>query len=206
MENKINRIFFDSKSPKEFAKAYLHYLKDIFETLDLEAIENFINILFDAQKNGRRIFFIGNGGSAATASHFSNDISIGTRYLENPFKAISLTDNTAIITAIGNDFGFSEIFVQQLKAQGFSNEVLVSISASGNSENILKAVDYANEKNGITVGLTGFDGGILKKKCKLSIHVDTNKGEYGPVEDIHMILDHLIHAYLLNSIHIKKTI
>ncbi|KAB8028150.1 SIS domain-containing protein [Fluviispira multicolorata] len=198
-------IFFESTSPIGFAKNYLHYLKVLLDTLELEAIEKFIKILFESQKNGHRIFFIGNGGSAATASHFSNDLSIGTRCLENPFKAISLTDNNAIITAISNDFGYNEIFIQQLKAQGFSkNEVLVSISASGNSENVLKAVEYATEKDGITIGLTGFDGGLLKKKCQLSIHVDTNKGEYGPVEDIHMILDHLIHAYLLNSIHLKR--
>lgn len=201
MFNRIDQIYSESNSAKIFAKGYFTYLTEIFNKIDLDAVEQFAQALLEARSLGKRIFFIGNGGSAATASHFANDIGIGTKCLEHPFKAISLTDNNAVMTAIGNDFGYSEIFLQQLKSHKFDGDVLVAISASGNSENIIKAVDYANANKGITVGLSGFDGGLLKEKCQVSVHVPSNKGEYGPVEDLHMIFDHLVHAYLCKTIH-----
>src|SRR6185369_2467294 len=113
---------------------------------DSGAIAKFIEILLQARERHARIYFIGNGGSAATASHFANDIAIGTRSWAKPFRAISLTDNVAILTAIGNDYGYTEIFVAQLKAVMEPNDVVVAISASGNSPNIIEAVRYANEQ------------------------------------------------------------
>ena len=155
----------------------------------------------NARKRKATIFFIGNGGSAATASHFANDISIGTNDYDKPFKAISLTDNVPILTALGNDFGFDEIFVRQLRVLGQPGDVVVGISASGNSANLLKAFEYAKKINIKTVAITGFDGGKLKTMADEGIHVPTGTKEYGPAEDAHMILNHLVGAYLMRIVH-----
>ncbi len=204
---KLGYIFQNSSSPGEFAKGYFHYLIEIMNKLDYKKIEEFINIILSARESGRRMFFLGNGGSAATASHFANDLSAGTRSWKKPFKAVSLTDNNAILTAIGNDSGYQEIFVEQLKVHLQPKDVVVAISASGNSPNILKAIEFANSLDAITVGLSGFDGGKLSEISYLSLNVPTNKGEYGPVEDIHMIFDHLLSSYLLEVIKMEnKTI
>ena len=110
---------------------------------------------------------------------------------------MSLTDNSSVITAIGNDYGYEQVFVKQLEACLGSGDLLVAISASGNSPNILKAVEYTKENSGITIGLTGFDGGELKKIVDHVLHVPTVKGDYGPVEDVHMMLDHVVGNYLM---------
>ena len=192
--------FYD-KDPAIFASRYLDYLIKVLKSIDTESIAGFTLALLDARDRGVNIFFIGNGGSASTASHFANDISIGTNSYEKPFKAISLTDNQAIITAISNDFGYDDIFVRQLKALGSKGDLLVAISASGNSPNIIKAFDYAKLSGISTVALTAFDGGKIKQLADLSVHICTEKKEYGPAEDAHMVLDHLVSAYLTRYIH-----
>ena len=193
----IEKIYNNSSNPSEYISAYLKHLTQILSELDLSSIEKFIGLLLSARKEGKNVYFIGNGGSAATASHFANDLAIGTRSKKLPFKVMSLTDNSSVITAIGNDYGYEQVFVKQLEACLGSGDLLVAISASGNSPNILKAVEYTKENNGITIGLTGFDGGELKKIVDHVIHVPTVKGDYGPVEDVHMILDHVVGNYLM---------
>ena len=199
--NKLDQIFAAHKRPQDYAKAYIEHLSELLRNLDMQAIGRVIEIFLEARENGKHIFFFGNGGSAATASHFANDIAIGTRCLDKPFKALSLTDNNSIMTAIGNDDGYDQIFVQQLKVLVEPGDVVVAISASGNSANILNAIDYANEQDCLTIGLTGFEGGKLLQSAKHVIHVQTSKGEYGPVEDVHMVMDHLIGTYLKLVVH-----
>jgi len=199
--NNIDQIF--SKDPAKFASSYLTYLQSILNEIDTKEIARFIETLMNARKRKATIFFIGNGGSAATASHFANDISIGTNDYDKPFKAISLTDNVPILTALGNDFGFDEIFVRQLRVLGQPGDVVVGISASGNSANLLKAFEYAKKINIKTVAITGFDGGKLKTMADEGIHVPTGTKEYGPAEDVHMILDHLVGSYLTRIVHGK---
>lgn len=196
--NNIDRIF--TTDPVAFAGAYIEYLQSVLRRIDTADIGRFINTLLDARRRRATVFFIGNGGSAATASHFANDLSIGTNDYENPFRAVSLTDNVAILTAIGNDFGYEEIFVRQLKVLAREGDVVVGISASGNSPNILKAFDYARSAGVKTVALTAFDGGKMKPMADEGIHVPTDPKEYGPAEDAHMVLDHLVGAYLMRFI------
>lgn len=184
--------------PADYARAYLDYLASCFGAIDCGAIDAFVRLLLDARDSGHAVFFIGNGGSAATASHFANDISIGTRTGDDrPFRAISLTDNVAVMTALANDEGYERMFVDQLRVQMRPGDSLVAISASGNSPNVIAAVDYAKTRGATVVGLTGFDGGELRRRSDISLHVQTAKGEYGPVEDLHMIFDHLIGSYLI---------
>ena len=196
--NNIDRIF--TPDPVAFASAYIGYLQSILQKLNTAEIGRFVETLLDARRRGATIFFIGNGGSAATASHFANDISIGTNSYDQPFRAISLTDNVPIITAIGNDFGYEEIFVRQLRVLGQKGDVLVAISASGNSPNLLAAMTYAKQAGIKTVAITAFDGGKMKSAADEGIHVPTEPREYGPAEDVHMVLDHLVGAYLMRYV------
>jgi D-sedoheptulose 7-phosphate isomerase len=196
--NNIDRFFICE--PAAFAGAYIEYVQSVFRRIDTAQIGRFIEFLLDARARGATVFFAGNGGSAATASHFANDIAIGTLEFEKPFRVISLTDNVPVITAIGNDFGYDDIFVRQLRVLGKRGDVLVGISASGNSQNLLKAFDYAASAGIKTIAVTAFDGGKLKQLADDGIHVPTEAKEYGPAEDAHMMLDHLIGAYLMRCI------
>lgn len=200
MENKLDEIFFSTGSVKEYAEKYTQYLSQLLKNLDISAIEDVTNVFLKARDQGKKIIFIGNGGSAATASHFANDFAIGMKSAYKPFKALSLTDNVAVLTCIGNDFGYENIFVKQLEVLLEPGDVIVAISASGNSPNLVKAVEYASERGNFCMGFVGFDGGRLKELCPLNIHIQSGKGEYGPVEDIHMVLDHLISTYLYRFI------
>lgn len=194
----------DLKARAEFSKNYLSRLQLLLSSLDCNSIASFVAKLMDARERGSQIFFIGNGGSASTASHFANDISIGTRSLGKPFRALSLCDNSSVITAIANDYGYDQIFLKQLQAQLLPGDLVIAISASGNSANLLRAIEFAKRTGAYTIGLTGFDGGHLKNLVNLSVHIATEKGLYGPVEDIHMVLDHLVSACIVAELQEEK--
>jgi len=182
-----------------FADAYFEYLKKILDDLDRETLRQFVMEILAARDRGATVFLIGNGGSAATASHFANDFCFGTDSREKPFKFISLTDNVASISALGNDYGYEYVFVKQLEVLSSRGDVLVGISASGNSPNLVHAFRYASENGIKCLALTGFSGGKLKELSDITIHAQTQQGEYGPTEDVHMILDHLISNFLRYS-------
>ena len=182
-------------SSKGFSNNYLEYLTELISQLDREAIGDFADLLLKSRDSGATTFFLGNGGSASTATHFVNDVSLGSRQFKKPFRAISLCDNQAVITAIANDDGYENIFLQQLQALSRPGDTIVCISASGNSKNLIKAIEFAKENNLYVVGLTAFDGGYLKENCDLNIHVPTKIGEYGPAEDLHMVVCGLIGSY-----------
>lgn len=159
--------------------------------LNILQVEKLIEVLLAARERGAQIFAIGNGGSAATAAHFANDLAVGTRAEGPSFRSQALTD-CAALTCIGNDFGFDRIFELQLKARLKPDDLVIAFSASGNSPNIIKAIEYANGQSCITVGITGFDGGRLLELADHAVHVTTEKGEYGIVEDIHLAINHAV--------------
>ena len=198
--NNVDRIYAVHSNPAAFAGAYIDYLSSVLRAIDVREIGAFVETLLDARERGAMVFFIGNGGSAATSSHFANDIAIGTNSYDKPFRALALTDNNAIITAIGNDFGYEEIFVRQLQVLAKPGDVVVAISASGNSSNLLRALEWAKTANVASVAITAFDGGKMKPLADQGIHVPTAAKEYGPAEDAHMILDHLVGAFLMRHI------
>lgn len=180
---------------------YARSLAILLKKVDYSAVTKIINCFIRARESRAAIYFIGNGGSAATASHFAQDLAeIGRKLGKKGFKAQSLTDRTPFMTAIANDYGYENVFSEQLL--GFINkgDYLVAISASGNSLNIIKAVKYAKSIGAETIGLVGFDGGKLKEICDVIFHVKTKKGEYGLVEDMHLILDHMIANYFYKSL------
>jgi D-sedoheptulose 7-phosphate isomerase len=196
--NNIDNFF--TEDIEQFSKSYFSYLKEIFDKVNLSEIKSFVEILLDARNTGVTIFFMGNGGSAATASHFANDLAFGTNDYEKPFKVMSITDNVPVLTALGNDYGYDEIFVRQLRVHGSKGDIIVGISASGNSQNLISAFEYATTVGIKSIALTAFDGGKMRKIADQGVHIPTGKGEYGPAEDLHMILDHLVANYLMRLI------
>ena len=199
-----------SKLASEFAKQYLETLKSLLDRLPLDAVDRVVAMLEAAYETGHQIFVIGNGGSAATASHLMNDLCKGTLG-EGPegspdwkrFRAIALTDNVSLLTAWANDAGYSRVFSEPLKNLAQPGDLLVAISASGNSPNILAAVEAAKRIGVRVVGLTGFDGGRLAKLADAALVVPSN--EYGPVEDAHAVLGHIITSYLFQKIKATRT-
>ena len=194
----IDRLY--TRDPVAFATAYLGHLQTVLKGINTAEIGQFVKTLLDARDRGATIFFIGNGGSAATASHFANDLSIGCKDYERPFRALSLTDNIAVITGLANDFGYEDIFSRQLRILAKEGDVLVAISASGNSPNLLKAFEHAKSVGIKTIAITAFDGGRMRHLADEGIHVPTEPKEYGPAEDAHMVLDHLVSAYLMRCV------
>ena len=163
--------------------------------------QKLIQILEHAYDNNKRIFIFGNGGSGATASHFCEDLGKGTLNGKKDikrFKTISLTDNTPYILAWANDEGYETIFEQQLRNLAEPGDVAIGISGSGNSMNVLRAIDYANKNSMISVGLTGFDGGRLKKIASHTVHIPIH--DMGITECVHSILTHYITDYLREKI------
>lgn len=193
----IHKLYQESQDPARFADLYFKYIRKLLGQLDGNAITAFTEELELARQHQRTVFFIGNGGSAATASHFANDLVKATRVDGRlGFRAMSLTDNIQLLTALANDYGYETVFTGQMRDLFKKEDLLVAISASGNSPNVVAAVKLAKERGGRTVGLVGFDGGALRALCDVVVHVQSEKGEYGPVEDIHLILEHLITGYL----------
>lgn len=183
----------------KFVDSYLDKLAVALSRVSRDEVAKIVERLDEAEKDKGTIYIIGNGGSAATASHMANDLSAGLRLREiRNFQVVSLADNSSTCTAIANDVGFENIFYVQLKPVLKPQDVLIAISCSGNSPNIMKAVNYAKAEKVTVIGLTGFDGGELKESSDINYHVATERGEYGIVEDAHMILDHILFSYYVS--------
>ena len=191
---------------QRYVFSYIMDLKSTLDELDYTQLEKIINVLLSARKNDKQIFILGNGGSAATASHFACDLGKGTIDYANSdfrrFRAISLTDNLALITALGNDLSYNHIFAEQLKNLVNPGDVVIGISASGNSPNILEAFDVAKKVGAITIGFLGFGGG--KARHIVDYHLTVSSRNYGISEDFHMIVEHIITQIIRRVLHEKK--
>jgi len=190
-------------------KGYPHYgsAADYLETLQALLPElpgqtdRFVDTLHGAFEAGATIFLIGNGGSAAAASHFGQDLAKGTlssMQAERRFRVVPLTDNIGYITALANDEGYESIFEQQLRNLGRAGDLLVAISGSGNSPNVLRAVEYANASGMKTIGVTGFDGGRLRELANESVHIPID--DMGMTEALHGVVFHIAMARLRSLI------
>lgn len=185
---------------------YLALEIEILKKLDVEQINAALNLLDETRQKKGRIYICGNGGSAATASHFQNDFNKGvSEHIDVPFRFHCLNDNVATLMAIANDIGYEEVFRFQLRNNLEENDVLVAISGSGNSHNVIRAVEYAKEHGCKIIGLTGFSGGKLKELSDISLHAPVNSMQV--TEDIHMIFDHLMmsifYKYLCGKEHLQ---
>ena len=175
---------------------YINDLKSILDSKDLVSIDKLCAKILSARESRNTIFIIGNGGSAATASHMATDLMFGTNLNNPPLRVVSLADNNSALTATGNDLDFEQIFSRQVSVLGKTKDILIAISASGNSPNLLKAVNTAKSIGIETVGIVGFDGGQLALDVDFLIHVPTNQGAYGLSEDAHLTINHIITSIL----------
>jgi D-sedoheptulose 7-phosphate isomerase len=170
---------------------YIATLQQTIDQLPRQSIADVIGVLQRARMQGNQVFIMGNGGSASTATHFVCDLAKNTRRDGLPhFRAIGLTDNMAIFSAYANDEGYENVFSNQLANLIKPNDVVIGISASGNSMNVLNAMEEAQKHGVTTIAFTGFDGGRLGQMVNINIHVKSNIIEH--VEDIHLMLEHMI--------------
>ena len=185
--------------PERYAKKYLVELVKSINNIPLDKIKEIAGVLKEAYKKGRHVFIMGNGGSAATASHFVCDLAKGTRVAgKKHFKVIGLTDNVPLLTAWSNDVAYKDVFKSQLENLLEKDDVVIVFTGSGNSPNVLEAVRYSKKVKSRTVAFTGFDGGKIKKMADICMIVPSNNMER--VEDIHLVLEHLIKLYLWEEI------
>ncbi len=193
-------LFTGSQSVKEYTDNYFGRLQLLLAALDRNVIADIINRMEIASRNGNVMYFIANGGSAAAASHIVNDFVVGS-YIdtEPPFRAFCLSDNVPSLTAISNDFGFEHSFTRQLKVHLQPGDIVVAMSVSGNSPNIVQAIEYARQADAVTIGMCGFDGGQLAKEAEIVLHAPSAKDEYGPIEDFFAIMVHIFTTYLAMS-------
>ncbi len=179
----------------EFAKNYFERLKQVLDGIDTKEISHLAEELDRARRESRTVFVAGNGGSATTASSMANDLGfdiIKKTGTELPFRLLALTDNSAVMTAISNDVGYENMFVNQLRVHYRPGDRLIVISASGNSPNAVRAAKWVKDEGGTVMGLLGFTGGALKGLCDIVVHVPSQTGEYGPVEDAHLVVNHIL--------------
>lgn len=178
-----------------FGRAYLEETARVLRELPLDDVDRALALLEAAYRDRRRVFLVGNGGSSATASHMANDLMLGVgKNGVEGFGALALADNPAVLTAIANDEGYEHVFDRQIEALAEPGDVLVAITSSGNSTNVLRAVECARRMGLRTIGLVGMGGGAVAPLCDAAIIVPSD--DHGAIEDAHMALDHLITAYL----------
>ena len=182
---------------KEKINKYLNDEINVIQSLDLDSINVVMNILEQARLSGHKIFICGNGGSAATASHFCCDFNKGvSEAQEKKYNFECLSDNVPTMMAIANDISYDEIFRYPLKCKMEKGDIVIGISGSGNSQNVINAVEYAKNVGGVTIAIVGYSGGKLKEVADYNIHVKIDNMQIA--EDIHMILDHLM-MYILSN-------
>lgn len=188
-------------------KDYLKHEVETIQHLDIDQINAALNLLLETFENGNTVYVFGNGGSSSTASHFQNDFNKGvSEHTEKKFNLLCLNDNVATVMAVANDIGFEEVFRFQLQGHIRPGDVVMAISGSGNSKNVINAVEYAKQQGNKIIGLTGFGGGKLKELSDVSLHVPINSMQV--TEDVHMIFDHLMMSVFYKSLagieHLKK--
>ena len=185
---------------KKFARSYLDELISLLDVLDLEPFDKIVNAILDAYRKERKIFVMGNGGSGSTASHFVCDINKGCCMdLEKKFKMICLNDNIPTMLALANDVSYDVVFEEQLKNFFEPGDLVIGISGSGNSENVLRAIRYASDNGGRTIGFAGFAGGKLFDLVDIAFVAEVD--DMQKIEDIHMILVHMIMQSVHEALH-----
>jgi len=178
-------------------KNYINKEIEVLKSLDITSIETVMNAIVSAYHSDGCIYIFGNGGSASTASHFQNDFNKGiSENLSKKFNFVCLNDNVPTVMAIANDSGYEYIFEYQLHGKLRKNDLVIAISGSGNSKNVLRAIEYSKEQGTKTIGVTGYDGGRLAEIVDISFNVPVDDMQI--TEDVHLILDHLMMSVLMS--------
>lgn len=177
-----------------YIRRYKRRITQVLDAIREPDVERLMDVLAKARDDRRHIFICGNGGSASTASHMSVDLAKGASHgRDRGFRVVSLSENTAWITAVANDVDYSEIFVEQLRTLAEPGDVLVAFSGSGNSPNVIKAVDWANASGLHTIGITGRPGGLLGRRARLPLFIESS--HMGHIEEGQFVLQHLVSYY-----------
>ncbi len=180
-------------------REYIELECEVLKKLDIQAVNAAMNLILEAYQADRQIYIFGNGGSAATASHYQNDFNKGiSEYVEQKFRFACLNDNIATVMAIANDIGYEEVFRFQLENRLEDGDLVIAISGSGNSENVLRAAAYAKEQGNRVIGMCGYDGGKLKELADVALHADV--GSMQVTEDVHMVFDHMMMSIFYRSL------
>ena len=180
---------------RKYAATYLRKLKEDLEHLDIDALSKVVEVLIQARDKEQQVFIAGNGGSAATASHFANDLNkLASMGNAKKFKAIALTDNVPLLTAWANDEDYAETFSRQLDNFLNKGDIVIGISCSGNSKNVISAFQLASERDAVTIGFVGFEGGSIEEIANHVIWVADS--HYGRIEDTHAVVCHLIANFI----------
>ena len=195
MDIRDKNKYFDLRSPKLYASEYFYQILESSKMVDLSDLEEIIKVIRDAEKN--KIYSIGHGGSESISQHFITDFTKGTNNKNFKIKTFNLSSNSSMITALGNDFGFNQIYSKQIEYYCSEGDILLSISSSGNSANIIDAIKAAKSLGIKTISFTGFSGGEVKNISDLNLHVPFDN--YGIVEDMHQSFMHIIAQYLFKN-------
>lgn len=172
--------------------SYFDRIRAALNGVDLQAIDAAGQILIRARQSNSLVLVAGNGGSASTASHMATDLGVGSHKQGVGLRAICLSDNASVLTATANDISFMRVFAEQIELLATPGDVVILISASGNSPNIIEAYETAVQVGTTVIALTGFEGGRLRELATCCLHVPTSPGDYGPVEDVHLMLNHML--------------
>jgi len=175
---------------------YLNKEIEVLKSIDLDQINTVMNVLEEAKDQGKTTYICGNGGSAATASHFVCDFNKGLNDEASQYNFVCLSDNTPIMMAISNDIGYEETFRYQIKGRIKAGDIFFGISGSGNSANVVNGMEYAKNVGAKTIALVGYDGGRMRQIADYCIHVNVNNMQIA--EDVHMIMDHIMMYTLKN--------
>jgi len=193
----LKSLYASSATPSAYMAGFTQHFAKMVSAMDAAKLAEVASLVEDASAAGRSIFVLANGGSAAVASHFVNDMSVNAIVAgKRGFRVLSLTDNVESVTAVANDAGYENIFLFQLQCMMEKGDLVIALSVSGNSENVMRAIDFANANGAHTVGMSGFDGGRLAKSAKTVLHFPSTRDEYGPVEDAFSVVFHAVSGYL----------
>jgi len=190
-------IEFDASNSLIFFNKYFQLVSKTFDQIKLNDLEAIINLIMKTREQGSMIYSMGNGGSSAIAEHLVCDFTKGCFLNNTKLKSISLNSNISLLTAVANDFSYDDVFKKQLEMYVEKNDIVIAITSSGNSQNVISALRYLNEKGIKSISFTGFDGGEVKDLSTYNIHVPVNN--YGIIEDVHQSLMHIIAQYLYLS-------
>ena len=187
---------------KEYINTYINTEIELLKDMDRDKVAQVLEAMLDAYEKEAQIYVFGNGGSASTASHMANDFNKGiSEYTERKFHVCCLNDNMATVLAVANDIGYRDIFSFQLKNKVKKGDVVIGISGSGNSDNVIDALEYAKQQGAVTIGWVGFDGGKVSQIADITFHVPLNNMQI--VEDFHLILNHMMMWVIMQDWGIK---
>jgi D-sedoheptulose 7-phosphate isomerase len=193
----LEDLFVDAYAPQEYVSGFRDRFIEHVQSIDTEAVARVIEMLDSTCQSGGTVFVLGNGGSGAVAAHWVNDLGVNNLVEGQPgYRVISLGDNASAITAVGNDLDFAEVFAAQLRSSLRPDDLVIALSVSGNSPNVIRAIEYANDVGVETIGFTGMTGGKVKDLVTLSVHTPSDVDEYGPVEDMFSVFMHIATGYV----------